>query len=247
VVIDGVMTVRPLGKLNMANAESIKNHNLINPPVSPEAAIASELSNSVDDTGFPNPIDWNKTQAVLFNTDWTGQNPDPQRQTEVRLLWNSSTIFLKFQARYRSITVFQDADPSGRRDHLWDRDVVEVFLQPDPAVLRRYKEFEIAPNGFWIDLDVDHGQLRDLKSNMQSRVHLDSSNNTWTAELAIPLESLVKHFQPDVPWRVNFFRVEGNSEPRFYSAWRPTKTAQPNFHVPEAFAPLIFHRTNQPT
>jgi hypothetical protein len=34
--------------------------------------------------------------------------------------------------------------------------------------------------------------------------------------------------------------VEGPSEPRFYSAWRPTNTGQPNFHVPEAFGWLVF-------
>jgi hypothetical protein len=35
---------------------------------------------------------------------------------------------LKFVARYRLITVFHDADPVGRRDKLWDRDVAEVFF-----------------------------------------------------------------------------------------------------------------------
>jgi alpha-galactosidase len=43
-----------------------------------------------------------------------------------------------------------------------------------------------------------------------------------------------------VVWRVNFFRVEGAAEPRFYSAWRPTNTPKPNFHVPEAFGALVF-------
>jgi alpha-galactosidase len=41
-------------------------------------------------------------------------------------------------------------------------------------------------------------------------------------------------------WRVNFFRVEGPSEPRFYASWRPTKTPVPQFHVPEVFGKLVF-------
>ena len=61
-------------------------------------------------------------------------------------------------AKYRDITVFTDAKPDGRRDQLWDRDVAEVFLQPDPSQLRHYKEFEVSPNGFWIDLDIGAGQ-----------------------------------------------------------------------------------------
>jgi hypothetical protein len=54
------------------------------------------------------------------------------------------------------------------------------------------------------------------------------------------MKSLVMDFQIPTVWGVNFFRVEGASEPRFYSAWRPTNTPQPNFHVPEAFGALVF-------
>jgi hypothetical protein len=34
--------------------------------------------------------------------------------------------------------------------------------------------------------------------------------------------------------------VEGASEPRFYGSWQPTKTAVPQFHVPEVFGRLVF-------
>src|SRR5207237_4400193 len=92
--------------------------------------------------------------SVSFCSDWQGKNPDPALDTEVRVLWSSSTLYLRFACRYRELHVFNDADPNGRRDHLWERDVAEAFLQPDPSRPRYYKEFEIAPNGFWIDLDV---------------------------------------------------------------------------------------------
>jgi len=177
---------------------------------------------------------------VLFDTDWQGKNADPRRQTEVRLLWTTEFLYLKFVARYRLITVFDDADPGGRRDKLWDRDVAEVFLQPDPTQLRRYKEFEVSPNGFWIDLEIANGALHHLKSGLQRRVKNDEARKTWTAELAIPMKSLTQHFDPTSVWRVNFFRVEGGTEPRFYSAWQPTNTPQPNFHVPERFGFLRF-------
>jgi alpha-galactosidase len=62
----------------------------------------------------------------------------------------------------------------------------------------------------------------------------------WIAQLALPMKSLVERFDPVATWRVNFYRVEGPSEPRFYSAWQPTGTPVPNFHVPEAFGILIF-------
>jgi hypothetical protein len=113
-------------------------------------------------------------------------------------------------------------------------------LQPYPAQPRRYKEFEVSPNGFWIDLEITNGALQHLQSGLQRRVNINESKNTWTAELAIPMKSLAPGLDPASVWRVNFFRVEGPTEPRFYSAWQPTNTPQPNFHVPERFGFLKF-------
>ena len=177
---------------------------------------------------------------MLFDSDWQGKNPDPHRQTEVRLLWTSEFLYVKFVARFRCITVFDDADAGGRRDKLWDRDVAEVFLQPDPQQPRRYKEFEVSPNGFWIDLEIADGALQHIKSGLQRRVFIDEPKKTWTAELAIPMKSLTQTFAPVAVWRANFFRVEGPTEPRFYSSWQSTNTPQPNFHVPDRFGYLKF-------
>src|SRR5438874_2598789 len=80
----------------------------------------------------------------------------------------------------------------------------------------------------------------DLKSGLKRRVIRNEAQKIWIAELAIPMKCLVAKFNPAARWRVNFYRVEGAKEPRFYSAWRPTGTVEPNFHVPEAFGELIF-------
>jgi alpha-galactosidase len=204
------------------------------------AAVAVRMHESPDLEGFPKESAWEHTPALRFSADWQGNNADPERETEVRLLWTPETLFLRFRAKYRVLTVFPDAEPNGRRDQLWDRDVAEVFLQPDPSVPRRYKEFEVSPNGFWIDLDIAPGEKHDLKSGLRRRVVLNEAAKTWIAELALPMNCLVKRFDASAKWRVNFYRVEGVAEPRFYSAWRPTRTAMPNFHVPEAFGALIF-------
>lgn len=205
-----------------------------------EKAVAVRLTVPCDSEGFPRAASWGRAGLLRFNADWQGKNADPERETEVRLLWTPEILFLRFQARYRTITIFTDAEPNGRRDQLWDRDVAEAFLQSDRSNLRRYKEFEVSPNGFWIDLDIAPGEKHDLKSGLKRRVVLNEAQKIWTAELAIPMKCLVARFDPTVAWRANFYRVEGAKEPRFYSAWRPTGTDGPNFHVPEAFGELIF-------
>lgn len=184
--------------------------------------------------------EWNLATAITFSHDWQGKNPDPGRQTEVRVLWTRQTLYLRFVCRYRELHVFSDSDADGRRDQLWDRDVAEVFLQPDPFKPDRYKEFEVSPNGYWIDLDIAPGAKPDLKSGMKRSVLLDEKGHTWTAEVAIPMSALAVQFDPQAIWRVNFFRVEGQHEPRGYYAWQPTHTPQPNFHVPRAFGRMRF-------
>jgi benzodiazapine receptor len=209
--------------------------------ISPFTARALRLNDPTDEQGFPGADSWNKAGAISFDHDWKGENPNPGRATEVRLLWTSETLFLRFFAKYQSLNVYPDARNDGWRDQLWDRDVAETFLQPDDSDPKKYKEFEVGPNGFWIDLDISHGAKEELRSGLKRRVALNEKEKTWTAELAIPMKALTAVFDAKHTWRVNFYRVEGESEPRFYSAWSPTFSPQPNFHVPSAFGTLVFN------
>src|SRR5579862_8838002 len=111
--------------------------------------------------------DWAKARPISFRADWQGKNPDPERETTVRILWSESALFLRFECRYRELCLFDDSEPSGRRDQLWDRDVIEAFLQPDPSRPKFYREFEVSPNGLWVDLDIFPGGRTDLKSGLQ--------------------------------------------------------------------------------
>lgn len=202
--------------------------------------VAARFVGQVDEDGLPGEAAWRSTTAIQFCHDWQGKNADEGLRTEVRLLWSPEFLFVKFVARYRNITVFEDAEPNGRRDHLWDRDVAEVFLQPPDSKERCYKEIEVSPNGQWIDLDIAPGGKRNLQSGLRRRVSIEKRKKVWQAELALPMKSLTAAFDSASAWRVNFFRAEGPAEPRFYSAWRPTRTPVPNFHVPECFGELRF-------
>jgi alpha-galactosidase len=231
--------------------------------------------------------EWLAAEPVRFSADWHGKNSDPAFETEVRVLWSPDTLYLRFLCHYHDLSVFEDCETNGRRDHLWDRDVAEAFLQPpeslartggsahaskinfqrknSPAALRttsvgargskinyenvekdfdapyaRYKEFEIAPNGMWIDLDIIPGGRGNLRSGLTRSVDIDERAKIWTAEMAIPMRSLTSKFDSNENWRVNFYRVEGKAEPRKYLAWQPTMAAQPNFHVPEKFGRMRF-------
>src|SRR5260370_38573776 len=92
----------------------------------------------------------------------------------------------------------------------------------------------------WIELDSAPGGKQDLQNGLRRCGNVDEQNKAWQAVVALPMKSLAERFEVPTAWRANFFRGEGASEPGFYSAWRPTNTPQPNFHVPEAFGGLVF-------
>jgi alpha-galactosidase len=217
----------------------MKPTSLDNPTPGP-TAFATRLSEKVTERGFPSPSAWQKARPLRFDRDWRGENADALRTTEVRLLWAPECLYLHFHCQFRTITVFPDARADGWRYQLWDGDVAETFLQPDPSDPLVYTEFEVSPNGQWIDLAVSHGKIEELHSGLQRQVVMDEKSRWWTAQLAIPMKSLTAHFDPSVSWRSNFFRVEGQAEPRFYAAWSPTYSPSPNFHVPSAFGRLMF-------
>jgi cellulose/xylan binding protein with CBM9 domain len=185
---------------------------------------------------------WQLATPIIFSSDWQAKNPDAGRETEVRLLWSETSLYLRFSCRYRELFLYDDSDPDGRRDELWERDVVEAFLQPETAGSGFYKEFEVSPNGMWIDLDIFPSGRAGLNSGLCRSVWLNEAARIWTAELQIPFCALTPSFTPSQIWRANFYRVEGLSEPRTYLAWQPTMTSRPNFHVPQKFGFLRFAR-----
>lgn len=197
---------------------------------------AQKLKHPVDSGGFP--TDWSHIEPIRFTHDWQGKNADPQRETEVRVQWALDKLYLNFSAHYRTLYTFPQNNQ--RLDHLWDRDVAEAFLQPPERSGRTYAEFEVSPNGDWLDLAIANGTLVHLHCDMKTRVHVDVEKKIWTADLAIPMSAITTQFDPKRAWRCNFFRIEGEEPNRFYSSWHPTNTEKPNFHVPEVFDTLQF-------
>jgi len=58
-------------------------------------------------------VDWENARPVVFCSDWQGKNPDPGRETTVRVLWTQRTLYLRLECRYRELYLFSDAEPNG--------------------------------------------------------------------------------------------------------------------------------------
>lgn len=177
--------------------------------------------------------------------------------TRFHALWSDAGLFLRFDA----------TDPSPwhtmtRRDqHLWEEEVVEIFIDLDRSG-HDYYELEVSPANVVCDLRMIDaqpwkGEFEWNLEGLETRVHpvKDGKGATagWTVTAFLPwtgLRALPSARNTNVPpvagdrWRFNVFRVERPGGPRapvkdaVSAAWSPPSGE--TFHEPAAFRDLVF-------
>lgn len=187
---------------------------------------------------------WAKSSALSIDRYWSGENAPAGRAFSTRQLWSDTALYVRFEARQTEpLVVNQNPDVTKKVRGLWDRDVCEIFIAPDRSERNKYFEFEIAPTGEWVDLAIEltSGARKtgfDYKSGMETAARIDK--DTVVMAMKIPFASLGKMPKAGDIWLGNLFRCVGKGETRGYLAWSPTKTKEPNFHVPAAFGEFHF-------
>jgi hypothetical protein len=195
----------------------------------------------------PQSPTWAHAASAWMIKDCTHQIDYPGLKTEVRGFWTDSDLYLLFVSPYTVLNLWLPADNSKDRLKLWDRDVVEFFLGDDWTNIKHYREYEIAPTGDWVDLDIDLGKdisNANWNSGFQKLGRIDEQKHIWYAAARIPLSSVSeKPITPGTKWRANLYRIDGLGEDpqRHFMCWQPTCVVNrdPN-HVPEHFGTLIF-------
>jgi hypothetical protein len=175
-------------------------------------------------------------------------NSVPDLRTEIRSRWTASNLYFLFICRYARLHLNPNPSTSAETNGLWRWDVVEAFIGSDFKNIGRYKEFEVSPQGEWVDLDVDVPNRKPVEgwrwdSGFRVKARIDAANKVWYGEMCIPFDKIDKRRpHPGLEMRLNLFRIQGQlkhpDDPtsRTYIAWRPTHTN--NSHVPEAFGRL---------
>ncbi len=213
-------------------------------------SIESRLSESdfVPD-GDLQKLAWRNAQPVEFDHDWAGKERYPRAATRVASLWTPAHVYFAFWCKHSGLNIFSGENPEIEKNGLWDRDVVEVFINPQPSRIQHYYEFEVAPNNLWVDLEIDlnNQPFNDMTWDSGFSHATRIGDNLWTCEVRIPVAALCgegKLLRPENEWRVNFYRAdgEGDNAVRRLLAWSPTRSPKPNFHVPSSFGFLRFVR-----
>lgn len=200
---------------------------------------------------FPDPIDsdlqselWESCPAVQIMHYWYGGRAPSSRFTDVRLCWNEEALMVRFVGEQREPLNISEKPIVDRKTlGIWDRDVCEIFLAPDSAHPEKYFEFEAAPSGEWVDLGIaitPSGRQTewDYESGMKTAFRVKPKQ--IVVGMSIPWSDRIPKPAAGDEWRANLFRCVGSDEATRYMAWRPTYTAEPNFHVPDAFGLLRF-------
>jgi alpha-galactosidase len=187
---------------------------------------------------------WQQAQPVSINRYWSGELAPATRHAEARILWSKQALHVRFVARQAEpLVVSTKPVTTEKAMGLWDRDVCEIFLAPDPNSIERYFEFEAAPTGEWLDVAI-HWSPQKREADWKFQSHMTSAakveKDRVTIAMRIPWNHWIHEPQRNERWRANLFRCVGKDPGRGYLAWQPTRTPEANFHVPQVFGWLVF-------
>jgi hypothetical protein len=205
------------------------------------AAKIMESSKSPADfelTADPGSVNWRDVPAVRIDQDFLGKTI-PGDPTLVQSRWTEKNLYLLYTAPYDELNLKPNPQTSSDTVPLWDWDVVEAFLGSDFGHRGHYAEFEVSPQGEWVDLDIDRDHPKQEKgakwnSGFAVRARVDPGRKVWFGEMRIPFESLgLNGGKSGLELRAGLYRCAGRAPNRTYYSWSPT--GQKSFHVPDAF------------
>lgn len=212
--------------------------------VSKYAAADTELSAN------PDAPFWRGVAGVRAENGPLG-TPTPGHKTEIRSRWTDKHLYVLFVCPYEKLHLKPNPTTTAETPKLWEWDVAEVFVGGDFDNIRRYREYQVSPQGEWVDLDIDRdhplpegGWL--WNSGFRVKARLDEANKVWYGEMQIPFASINgpggAPFSPraGAELRINFYRLQGPKPERAGIAWQPT--GKPSYHVPEAFGRLVLEK-----
>ncbi len=181
---------------------------------------------------------WSAASKVKLERDRFGKIV-PGFSAEVRPRWTKNNLYFLFVAPYEQLYLKPNPSTQQETNQLWNWDVAEVFLGSDFDDIQRYKEFEVSPQGEWIDLDINlhtphHEDGWTWNSGFEKVARIDRAKHIWYVAMRIPLASIDKRTAAeDNTLRINLFLSEGRPAKHREIAWQAPMSD--TFHVPEKF------------
>jgi hypothetical protein len=186
---------------------------------------------------------WKDIQGVIVDKSILGPEM-PQFRAEVRSRWTEKNVYFLFLGPYQELTLKPNPDTTNETYRLWEKDCFEVYLGADFDHINRYREFQMSPQGEFLDLDIDSSKPHPgyngeqaWNSGMKVKARIDQVKKVWYGEMQIPIAAVdPREPKPGNEMRINLFRQDGEPPHRDFLAWQPTGVWMP--HHPEKFGTL---------
>lgn len=181
---------------------------------------------------------WRGSQPIYMDADTHGKH-DPKYRTEIRTRWTKQNLYFLFVCPYEELNLKPNPNPSAETNELWNWDVAEAFIGADFSDIRLYKEFEISPQGEWVDLAIDLDKPHDSEgwkwnSGFVVVARIDKAAHVWYGAMRIPYSAIDNRpAAAGNSLRINLFRSQGPSSGLHQIAWQAPMGE--SFHVPERF------------
>ena len=188
----------------------------------------------------PNSQEWAKAPRVVAGRDYFGQ-PIAGPPTEIRSRWTKQNLYLLYICAYDELNLKPDPNPAVETPRLWNWDVAEAFIGSDFTHIGRYKEFQVSPQGEWVDLDINRDDAKSAEgmqwnSGYAVKARIDAQAKVWYGMMRIPFRAIdTRPPEKGRELRIGLYRIAG-VDPKKHYAWRPTGGT--SFHVPQAFGTL---------
>lgn len=183
---------------------------------------------------------WRIAPSICMQADSYGR-PVEGHETEIRLRWTEESLYFLFICAFKELHFRTDAPvldlPAAE---LWKWDVAEVFVGPE-AGTPGYCEFELSPQGEWLDLRIrpaPGGGISGsaLNSGFVGSSRLDEVEKLWFGFLRIPCDAIAPDkVKAGDRLKINFYRSQGERPVEI--AWRPTYNE--SFHASDVFGVLL--------
>jgi hypothetical protein len=189
----------------------------------------------------PTSTFWSGSATIYMDSDPHGK-ADPKYRTEIRTRWTSKYLYFLFICPYEELYLKTDPVRAAETNELWKWDVAEAFIGADFQHIRQYKEFEISPQGEWVDLDIDLDHHRPeagwkWNSGFDVSARIDGDAHVWYGAMKIPFAAIdTRRPAAGNVLRINLFRSQGPPSARHEIAWQAPMSD--SFHVPERFGTL---------
>ena len=190
----------------------------------------------------PASANWSGVQGVFAENGPRGV-ATPGHRTEIRSRWTDKNLYLLLVCPYEQLFLLPEPATAKETNKLWEHDVAEVFVGADFKNIRQYKEFQVSPQGEWVDLDIDRDNPKPeggwrWDSGFAVKARIDKDKKVWYGEMRIPFDKIdARAPRAGNELRINFYRFQGPPPDRKRIAWQPT--GSDSYHEPQAFGRLI--------